>query len=185
MPIDAHPTALERLIREGSDEDLRRFLLLLQPPEIADIIEVLEQRGGPGARLPRDRRARSSRTSCATWRRARSARSCSRASIPTETARLVTDMQSDDAADLLHGPRRGATGGGSQARPAGGSRRARPSDGVLRRERGRHHADRTREGARSTRPFARRSRRSGARATRSASCTRSSWWTRTAGSRAG
>ena len=42
MPIDTPPTALERLIREGSDEDLRRFLLLLQPPEIADIIEVLD-----------------------------------------------------------------------------------------------------------------------------------------------
>ena len=31
-------TALERLVRQGSEEDLRRFLHLLQPPEIADLI---------------------------------------------------------------------------------------------------------------------------------------------------
>ena len=42
MALDSPPTALERLIREGSEADLRRFLLLLQPPEIADIIEALE-----------------------------------------------------------------------------------------------------------------------------------------------
>ena len=42
MALDSPPTALERLIREGSEADLRRFLLLLQPPEIADIIEALD-----------------------------------------------------------------------------------------------------------------------------------------------
>jgi magnesium transporter len=32
-------SALERLIREGSDEDIRRFFNLLRPPELADLLE--------------------------------------------------------------------------------------------------------------------------------------------------
>jgi len=32
-------SALERLIREGSDDDIRRFFLLLRPPELADLLE--------------------------------------------------------------------------------------------------------------------------------------------------
>jgi hypothetical protein len=34
-----HKSAIERLVREGSDADLRRFLLILQPPELADLLE--------------------------------------------------------------------------------------------------------------------------------------------------
>lgn len=36
-----HKSAIERLVREGSDADLRRFLLILQPPELADLLESL------------------------------------------------------------------------------------------------------------------------------------------------
>lgn len=32
-------SALERLIRDGSEEDIRRFFLLLRPPELADLLE--------------------------------------------------------------------------------------------------------------------------------------------------
>ena len=32
-------SALERLIRDGSDTDVRRFFLLLRPPELADVLE--------------------------------------------------------------------------------------------------------------------------------------------------
>ncbi len=42
----ANPTALETLIREGTDGDLRRFLHLLQPPEIADLMEALRNDEG-------------------------------------------------------------------------------------------------------------------------------------------
>ena len=36
------PSALERLVAEGTDEDVKRFFLLLRPPEIADLIENLD-----------------------------------------------------------------------------------------------------------------------------------------------
>ncbi len=100
MPLDTSPTALERLIREGSDADLRRFLLLLQPQEIADIIEVLDTA---------DDRTRAFRA-IVGQKRSSVLRNIEEggerdelidALEPAETARLVTDMQSDDAADLL------------------------------------------------------------------------------------
>jgi len=39
MSSDRQVSALERLVRDGSDEDLRRFFLLLRPPELADLLE--------------------------------------------------------------------------------------------------------------------------------------------------
>ena len=33
-------TSLERLIRQGSDEDIRRFFLLLRPADMADVLEA-------------------------------------------------------------------------------------------------------------------------------------------------
>jgi len=35
------PSALERLVHEGSDEDIQRFFALLRPAEIADLVEAL------------------------------------------------------------------------------------------------------------------------------------------------
>ena len=35
-------SALERLIRDGSEEDIRRFFLLLRPPELADLLEHID-----------------------------------------------------------------------------------------------------------------------------------------------
>jgi magnesium transporter len=100
MPTDTHPTALERLIREGSDDDLRRFLLLLQPPEVADIIEVLDSA---------EDRARAFRAIVGAQQsdvmrhleEGEEREELLESLHPTETARIVTDMQSDDAADLL------------------------------------------------------------------------------------
>jgi len=40
MSVDREPiSALERLVRDGSDEDIKRFFLLLRPAEIADLVE--------------------------------------------------------------------------------------------------------------------------------------------------
>ncbi|MFV1959513.1 MAG: magnesium transporter MgtE N-terminal domain-containing protein, partial [Planctomycetota bacterium] len=99
MTHEAPPTALERLVREGSEEDLRRFLLLLQPPEIADIIEALDK--------PEDR-TRAFRAIVGPKRPnvMRELRGEEREDLledlaPEETARLVSAMKSDDAADVL------------------------------------------------------------------------------------
>ncbi|MCZ6786552.1 MAG: hypothetical protein O7E54_05240, partial [Planctomycetota bacterium] len=35
-------SALERLVRFGSDDDVKRFFVLLRPPELADLIERLK-----------------------------------------------------------------------------------------------------------------------------------------------
>jgi magnesium transporter len=99
MSLQPPPTALERLVREGSDDDLKRFLLLLQPPEIADIIEALES--------PADR-ARAFRAIVGAQRSSvlRDIEEGEREELlgvleAAETARLVEGMHSDDAADLL------------------------------------------------------------------------------------
>ena len=39
----AEVSALGRLVREGSDEDIQRFFLLLRPPELADLLEQVEE----------------------------------------------------------------------------------------------------------------------------------------------
>ena len=99
MALDSPPTALERLIREGSDADLRRFLLLLAPPEIADIIEALDS--------PEDR-AVAFRAIVGAHRSSvmREIREGDREELletlePRETAELLTEMHTDDAADVL------------------------------------------------------------------------------------
>lgn len=100
MPLDQSPTALERLIREGSEVDLRRFLLLLQPQEIADIIEVLdsaEDRARAFRAIVGQKRSSVLRDIEEGEERDELIESLE----PAETARLVTDMKSDDAADLL------------------------------------------------------------------------------------
>ncbi len=96
----ANPTALETLLRQGSDADLRRFLLLLQPPEIADLIEAL--------RTDEDR-ARAFKAIVGKEDRSNVLRDMEdkeRASIvedlpAEETAELLGEMQSDDAVDVL------------------------------------------------------------------------------------
>jgi len=41
MAEEQHLSALERLVRYGSDHDVRRFYALLRPPELADLLEQL------------------------------------------------------------------------------------------------------------------------------------------------
>ena len=94
-------TALERLVREGTDADLRRFLLLLQPPEIADLIESLhtaEDRARTfQAIVGRDDRADVLREVDDTQDVASIVED-----LPIEEAAdLLEEMQSDDAADVL------------------------------------------------------------------------------------
>jgi magnesium transporter len=99
MSPEPAPTALERLVREGSEEDLRRFLLLLRPPEVADIIEALDHA---------EDRARAFRAIVGRERPSalRDLEEGEREELldvlqPEETAQLVEAMQSDDAADVL------------------------------------------------------------------------------------
>jgi len=81
-------TALERLVRQGSEGDLRRFLHLLQPPEIADLIEAL--------RTPEDR----ARTFRAIVGKEGQAEVLSTMEDP-EAADVLEDMHPADAADLI------------------------------------------------------------------------------------
>ena len=92
-------TALERLLREGSAGDLSRFLRLLQPPEIADLIESLNDEQDRArafqAILGKDKA-----------RVLRDLEEAERADIveglrPGEAADLLEAMKSDDAADVL------------------------------------------------------------------------------------
>lgn len=99
-PTSSSLTALERLVREGSDTDLRRFLLLLQPPEIADLIEAL--------RSPQDR-SRAFHAIVGSDERAdvlRGMEDVEAADVledmhPEEAADVLEEMHSDDAADVL------------------------------------------------------------------------------------
>ena len=100
MPAEQTPTALERLIREGSDEDLKRFLLLLQPPEIADIIEVLDT-AEDRARAFRAIVGQKQADVLRSMEEGEDREELVEALEPEETARIVTELQSDDAADLL------------------------------------------------------------------------------------
>jgi magnesium transporter len=45
MPVEGAGdlSALERLIRDGSEEDIQRFFLLLRPPELADLLETIRE----------------------------------------------------------------------------------------------------------------------------------------------
>lgn len=100
MPSERHePTALETLVRDGSDADLRRFVRLLRPPDIADMIEALASS---------EDRARAFRAIAGRERSEvlREVREGDRSAVieeleAEETARLLEGMKSDDAADLL------------------------------------------------------------------------------------
>ena len=101
MPQEAaNLTALERLVREGSDADLRRFLLLLQPPEIADLIEALD--------APADR-ARTFRAIVGNEDKAEvlagmedpEAAGVLEDLHPAEAADVIEEMATDDAVDVL------------------------------------------------------------------------------------
>ena len=92
-------TALERLMREGSDADVRRLLGLLTPPEMADLIEAL--------RRPEDR-SRAVRAMLGRDRSevVRNLEEGPRAEVledlsDEETAAVISDLQSDDAVDVL------------------------------------------------------------------------------------
>jgi len=100
MALEQPPTALERLIREGTDADLRRFLLLLQPQEIADIIEVLES-AEDRARAFRAIVGQKRSSVLRDLEEGEERDELLESLDPKETARLVTEMKSDDAADLL------------------------------------------------------------------------------------
>jgi len=101
MPQESRSiSALERLVREGTDADLRRFLLLLQPPEIADLIEALrtdEDRARAfGAILDREEQAEV----LSGMEHPEAAGIVEDLPI-AEAADLLEEMQSDDAADVL------------------------------------------------------------------------------------
>jgi magnesium transporter len=101
MPQEAaNLTALERLVREGSDADLGRFLLLLQPPEIADLIEAL--------RTPADRRrafraivGNEGRAEVLSDMEGHEAADVLEVMPAAEAAGVIGEMASDDAADVL------------------------------------------------------------------------------------
>ena len=93
-------SAMERLIREGSDDDVRRFFVLLRPPEMADMLET----------VPDDERLRVLRLMKApmasdvligmrTGDREETFVDLS----PKERAEIVHEAMSDDAADLIGG----------------------------------------------------------------------------------
>lgn len=101
MPQESYSlTALERLVRQGSDSDLRRFLLLLQPPEIADLIEAL--------RTPEDR-SRAFHAIVGMDEKAdvigsmedEEAADVLEDMDPRVAADVLEEMQTDDAADVL------------------------------------------------------------------------------------
>ncbi len=94
-----HHSALERLVREGSDADLRRFLLILQPPELADLLEALKNS---------DDRTRAFRAIVGPNQAEvmRGMEDQERTEVledltEQETAALVRELQSDDAVDVL------------------------------------------------------------------------------------
>jgi len=100
MPNDREQhSALERLVREGTDADLRRFLLILQPPELADLLEALRSR---------EDRTRAFRAILGPNQAEvlRGMEDQERAKVvedltAKETAALVQSLQSDDAVDVL------------------------------------------------------------------------------------
>ncbi|MGH7163618.1 MAG: magnesium transporter, partial [Planctomycetota bacterium] len=99
MPDEAlQISALERLVRFGSDDDLRRFFLLLRPPELADLLERLTEQervrvvGAMGAPLASEVLPEVSEPE-----RREILQDLSEESI----AEIVQEARSDDAADLL------------------------------------------------------------------------------------
>jgi len=91
-------SALERLLREGSDDDIKRFIVLLKPPELADLIE----------RTPEDQRLRVLRLMSTPLASEvlREVQEPEREEIlegmpSAEIAEIVQESFSDDAADFL------------------------------------------------------------------------------------
>ena len=91
-------SALERLVRFGADEDIKRFFVLLRPPELADLIE----------RLTDDDRMRVIRLMGAPLASEvlREVQESERDDIledltPEKRAEIVHESMSDDAADLI------------------------------------------------------------------------------------
>ncbi len=100
MTVDGPtPTALERLVREGEDVDIRRLLILLQPPEIADIVEAL-RRAEDRTRVLRVMTGRDRSDVVRDMDDAVRAELMEDLSVQ-EAADVVGEMQSDDAADVL------------------------------------------------------------------------------------
>jgi len=92
------PSALERLVHEGSDEDIQRFFALLRPAEIADLVEA----------LPDDLRLRVVRLLGAPLASdvLREVQEAEKDDLlddmrANEIAEIVHESRSDDAADLL------------------------------------------------------------------------------------
>ncbi len=99
QPDSEVPSALERLLEVGSDEDIQRFLLALSPPETADLLETLDD-GETRTRVFRLLVARRGA------RVLRAMQEEERAEIieelPThEAVAVIENMKSDDAADVL------------------------------------------------------------------------------------
>ncbi len=98
-PDPASASALERLLRDGSDADVGRFFLLLTPPEIADLLETL--------RNDEDRaRAFRAIVSKDQPRVLRGLEEGERAGLveelaPERAADLLEALRTDDAADVL------------------------------------------------------------------------------------
>lgn len=93
-------TALERLVRQGSEADLRRFLHLLQPPEIADLIEAL-RRPDDRARAFRAIVGKEGQAEVLSTMEDPEAADVLEDLHPAEAADLIEEMASDDAADVL------------------------------------------------------------------------------------
>lgn len=94
------PSALDRLLAEGSDADLRRFLMVLDAPQVADLLEALAR--------PEDK-ARVFRLILGTDAKVtvlRALEETEQADLvrvlgPQEAADLLQELHSDDAADVL------------------------------------------------------------------------------------
>lgn len=100
MPMESAGdlSALERLIRDGSEEDVQRFFLLLRPPELADLLESI----GDEDRL-RVLRLMSAPLAAEVLREVEDSE---RDEIledlsAREVAEIVHEAKSDDAADLI------------------------------------------------------------------------------------
>jgi len=98
VPDRDAPSALERLIHDGSDADIQRFFALLRPAEIADLVET----------LPDELRIRAVRLLGAPLASdvLREVQEQERDGLleglpPDEIAEIVHESRSDDAADIL------------------------------------------------------------------------------------
>ncbi|MGE0193676.1 MAG: magnesium transporter [Planctomycetota bacterium] len=96
---EASPSALERLLEVGTDEDIQRLLLALSPPETADLLEEL----GDGETRARVFRLILGRKQARVLRDMDDEERVELVEQlpPAETAGVLEYMKSDDAADVL------------------------------------------------------------------------------------